>query len=108
MFFFFFFFLSFFFKSSADFFQNHLFRKILSGIPSECQADWIQIRTDGLSGLIWVHTVCKSYQGTTLEGKELSGTMVVLNKKFHRKILNIFLPISSNICFGFSKELSHF
>ena len=29
--------------SSADFFQNQLFRKILSGIPSECQTDWIQI-----------------------------------------------------------------
>ena len=50
------------FLSSADFFQNQLFRKILSGIPSECQAVWIQIRPDILSGLIWVQTVCKSYQ----------------------------------------------
>ena len=28
------------------FFQNQIFRKILSGIPSECQTDWIQIRPD--------------------------------------------------------------
>ena len=26
---------------------------------------------------------------------------------FERKIVNIFLPISFNICFGCSKELSH-
>ena len=60
------------FLSSADLFQNQLFRKILSGIPSECQTDWIQIRPDVLSGLIWVQSVCKSYQQTTLGGKELN------------------------------------
>ena len=35
------------FLSSADFFQNQLFQKILSGIPSECQTDWVQIRPRG-------------------------------------------------------------
>ena len=30
------------------------------------QTDWIQIRPDNLSGLIWVQTVCKSYQQITL------------------------------------------
>ena len=50
------------FLSSADFFQNQLFRKILSGIPSECQAVWIQI---------WFQTVRKSYQPTTPVGKGL-------------------------------------
>ena len=49
------------------FFQNQLFRKILSGIPSECQKVWIQIRPDILLGLIWVQTLCKGYQQTTLE-----------------------------------------
>ena len=44
---------------SADFFQNQFFQKILSGIPSECQTDWIQIRPDILSGLIWVQSVSK-------------------------------------------------
>ena len=32
------------FLSSADFFQNQLFGKILSGIPPQCQTVWIQIR----------------------------------------------------------------
>ena len=31
---------------------------------SECQTVWIQIRTDILSVLIWVQTVCKGYQQT--------------------------------------------
>ena len=51
------------------FFQNQLLRKILSGIPSECQTDWIQIRPD-LGP--WVQTVCKGYQQTTLVGNELN------------------------------------
>ena len=44
--------------SSVDFFffQNQLFRKILSGIPSECQTDWIQVRPDVFSGLIWTQS----------------------------------------------------
>ena len=33
---------------------------------SECQTDWIQIRTDILSGLIWNQSVCKGYEQTTL------------------------------------------
>ena len=57
------------FLSSADFFQNQLFRKILSGIPSEYQTVWIQIRPNMLSGLIWVQIVSKHYQQTTLVGK---------------------------------------
>ena len=60
---------------SADFFlifffQNQLFQKILSGIPSESQTDWIQIRPDILSGLIWVQSVCKGYEQTKLVGKQ--------------------------------------
>ena len=34
------------FLSSADFFKNQLFRKILSEIPSECEIVWTQIRSD--------------------------------------------------------------
>ena len=34
----------------ADFFHNQLLGKNLSGIPSECQMLWIQIRLDILSG----------------------------------------------------------
>ena len=53
------------------FFQKQHFGKIISGIPSEYQSDWIQIRTDVLSGLIWVQSVCKGYEQTTLVGNEL-------------------------------------
>ena len=59
--------------SSADFFQNYLFQKILLGILSACQAVWIQIRPDILSGLIRVQTVSIDYKWTTkipLSGKE--------------------------------------
>ena len=46
-------------------FLINFFKKNLSGMPSECQTVWIQIRPDVLSGLIWVQTVCKGYQQTT-------------------------------------------
>ena len=52
-------------------FNYQLFQKILSGIGSECHKDWIQIRPDVLSGLIWVQSVCKGYQQTPLVGYEL-------------------------------------
>ena len=54
------------------FFQNQLFQKFLSGIPSECQTGWSQVRPDIVSGLIWFQSVCKSYQQTTSVDKELS------------------------------------
>ena len=53
------------------FFQNQLFLKILSGILTESQTVWIQIRLHILSGLVLVQTVCKGYQQTTLVGNEL-------------------------------------
>ena len=37
----------------------------------------------------------------------LPATQVTVNKLFERKTVNIFLPFSFNICFGFSKEPSH-
>ena len=55
-----------------DFYQNQHIRKLLSEIPSECQTDWIQIRPDVLSGLIWVQTVCNGYQQAALVDKELT------------------------------------
>ena len=51
--------------SSADFFKINCFKKNLSGILTECQTVWIQIRTDILSVLIWAQTVCKGFQQTT-------------------------------------------
>ena len=42
---------------SADFFQNQLFRKIISGIASESQTVWIQIRPDFFVGP-YLHPNC--------------------------------------------------
>ena len=41
-----------------------------SRIPSECRILWIHIRPDILSGLIWVQTVCLSFQQTALEDQD--------------------------------------
>ena len=75
------------FLSSADIFQNQLFRKTLSGLPSECQTVWIQIRLNILSGLIWVQTVCKCYQQTTLVGKEWRAQSRLLKNRLWLKKL---------------------
>ena len=78
---------------STEFFYNQLFQKILSGIPSECQTVWIQIRPDTLSGLILVQTVCKCYQQTTSVGKELISTANVqyhFDKQFQHKLVFFF------------------
>ena len=37
------------FLSSADFLKSSQFEKFLSGIPSDCQTVWIQIRPDRMS-----------------------------------------------------------
>ena len=44
-----------------------LFGCWILSMPSECQTAWIQIRPDILSCLIWVQTVCKGNQQSTLE-----------------------------------------
>ena len=58
-------------------FKNKLFRKILLGIPSECQTVWIQIRPDILSGLMWVQPGCKSSQQSTLVKELIVGKKLV-------------------------------
>ena len=40
---------------------------------------WIQIRPDVLSGLIWIQTVCKGYQQTTVLGKEIIVKCFIVN-----------------------------
>ena len=60
------------FLSSVDFFFRinyfeNSFRNIII-VPNSLDSD----QTDELSGLIWVQTVCKGYQQTTLVGKELN------------------------------------
>ena len=80
--------------SSADFFQNQLFQNILSGTLSECQAVWIQIRTDTLSVLIWVQIVCKSYQQMTS-----CLNLVMLNLHFNRLLNPSATTINQVCCF---------
>ena len=41
------------------FFKIKFFNKKISGTLSECQTVWIQNRTDILSILIWIQTICK-------------------------------------------------
>ena len=69
------------FRSSADFFQNQFFWKILSGMPLECQTVWIQMRPDILSGLIRAQTFCKQ---TTLGGKDIYPTRIQLDSNLLR------------------------
>ena len=46
--------------------HNLPFMLIHIWIPSWSQTIWTQIRPDIMSGLIWVQTVCKCYQQTTI------------------------------------------
>ena len=59
------------FLSSADFLKKQLLRNILSGIPSEWQRVWIQVRSNIFSGLVRAKIVCKGAQQTTLVDKQL-------------------------------------
>ena len=94
-------------------FQNHLFWKILSGIPSKCQAIWIQVRPIILSGLIWVKTVCKGYQQTTLVGKSLSrhgfwkGEFHVIPSVFVTRRQPAKIAAYFAFCAGFFDRLIH-
>ena len=68
---------------SADYLSKlFIQKKNLSGTISECQIVWIQIRTDVLSVLIWVQTVCKGQQQTTTVAADQKRE---LNSISHRK-----------------------
>ena len=66
---------------------NQFFWQIHPAIPSECQTVWIQIRPDILTGLIWVKTVCKSYQRMTSGGNELNGDSAKMWKEPKSQVL---------------------
>ena len=63
-----------------------IFSFFFSGIPLECQTDWMQIRPNVMSGLIWVQTVCKSYQQKTPGDKD-----VKLQNLRYMKVLNYII-----------------
>ena len=53
--------------SSADIFSKSVCLLLFFSKENlSCQAVWIQIMPDVLSGLVWVQIVCKSYLQTTL------------------------------------------
>ena len=54
---------------------------------SECQTDWIQIRPEKMSGLIWVQTVYKGYQQTTIGGR-INPTVLKMAKTIRLDILS--------------------
>ena len=43
---------------------------------SRCQIVCIQIRPNIMLGLIWIQTVCKYYQQSTLKGKEVTEILI--------------------------------
>ena len=66
-------------------FKINFFQKILLGTRSECQTVWIQIRTDILSVLIWILTICKGHQQTT---SQLMGVGTKTAKVISRRPVN--------------------
>ena len=65
--------------STADFFEisflkKNSFRNTIS-VPNSLVPEQARhfVRPDKMSGLIWVQTICKGYQQTTLVGKILTG-----------------------------------
>ena len=64
------------------FFQDQLFRKVLSEIPSECQIVWNQIRPDKMSGLILFQTVCMKFYLSSFS-LEKSKYHVAMNNECH-------------------------
>ena len=83
------------------FFSKLVFSKILHGIPSECQSDGIQIRPDVWLGLIWVQTVCKSYEQTSLGVKVLGLTnlsLSLLSLRSSQQFVDYFCPFRISSC----------
>ena len=78
------------------YFQNKLFQKILSGALSGWQTVLIQIRTDILSVLIWVQTVCKGYQQTTKVATSKERFHII-----HPIIFHTFLFTKYDLCHNY-------
>ena len=80
-------------SGSADFFfKIDFFKKNISGTPSECQMVWIQIRTNILSVLIWIQTVCKGERQMTSKERVL-GYQVF---DPHKELVNLASSIGNN------------
>ena len=62
---------------------------------ASCETAHLSLRCSHLHQVAKSHELAHSY------------SQVWINKIFQRKLVNIFIPISFNICFGCSKEPSH-
>ena len=82
-----------------------LFGCWIFSMPSGCQTVWIQIRPDNLSGLIWVQTVCKGYQQSTLEKSALVNTKQLVDTTFWLKPWLKLISLGSNF-FHLAKVLA--
>ena len=60
-----------FFHCLLVFFRINFLLKFFSGVLSECQTVWTQIRPGIILGLIWALNLCDGYQHTTFGDKEL-------------------------------------
>ena len=84
----------------STFYHNGFFKNNIPGTLPECQAVGIYIRTDLLSVLIWVQTVCKGYQQmtkVTIRKKRVKHFLKpVQEKRVHASLT--FYPFSST-CF---------
>ena len=94
-----------FFLPSALFasFKINFFEKFFQEYHQVVKQFWIQIRPDILLGLIWVQTVCKSYQQqivNTLKPTECSH----LSEMDESKVLGVFFKIQSLIEYPVSKQ----
>ena len=89
------------FLSSADFLQNQPFRKILSGIPSECQTVWIQIRPDYMNPakkFACIFVVSFFFSKSTVSKNSFGNTIRVSNGLDPDQALHIVGPDQDSIC----------
>ena len=72
------------------FFKINFFEKKISGIPSDCQTVWIQIRPDRMSGLICVQLFAKVISRRHSVDKELIKKADVKSRKTLLPIMSVF------------------
>ena len=78
----------------CDIFQHHFFQNFLSGITSECQTAWRQIRSYVLLDLICVQTICKDHQPASRQQNSLNNSLPTGNLAYFLSSADFFFKIS--------------
>ena len=78
------------------FYQNKLFLKIISGIPSECLKDLIKIQHNILLSLIWVQTVCNGYEQMTKLACRIYSKEISMFNFSLEIVFTVTLPVRTN------------